>query len=42
MDKQEAIEYVEKVLDNWPAFCNGHPPFAKALEILLEVVKKND
>ena len=39
MDKQQAIEYLENVLENWPAFCNEHPPFAKAIEILLEVVK---
>ena len=36
---QQAIGYLENVLDNWPAFCNEHPPFAKAIEILLEVVK---
>ena len=39
MTKQEAIEYLENVLDNWNEFCNQHPQFAKALEVLLEVVK---
>lgn len=36
---QKAANYIEKVLDNWNEFCNQHPPFAKALEVLLEVVK---
>ena len=35
----EAIEYLEKVLDNWNEFCNQHPPFAKAIEVLLEEIK---
>lgn len=36
---QKATNYIEKVLDNWNEFCNQHPQFAKALEVLLEVVK---
>ena len=36
---QKAIDYLEKVIDNWPAFCNEHPAFANAIETLLEVVK---
>ena len=35
---QKAKEYLEKVLENWPAFCNWHKEFAKAIETLLEVV----
>ena len=38
---QKAIDYLEKVIETWPAFCNGHPPFANAIEILLEVVKND-
>ena len=40
MDKQQAIEYLENVLRNWDEFCKQHPPFAAAIEILLEETKK--
>lgn len=36
---RKAIEYLENVLENWNEFCNQHPPFAKAIEVLLEEVK---
>lgn len=36
---QKAVDYLENVLNNWTEFCNQHPPFANAIEILLEVVK---
>lgn len=36
---QKAKDYLENVLDNWPAFCNEHSTFANAIETLLEVVK---
>lgn len=32
----QAKMYIRKVLTNWPAFCHGHPRFAKALRILLD------
>lgn len=38
---QKAIYYLENVLENWTEFCNQHPPFAKAIEILLEAVKED-
>ena len=36
---QESIEYLEKVLEHWPAFCNCHQPLVNAIETLLEEVK---
>ena len=36
---KKAKDYLENVLDNWPAFCNEHPAFANAIKILLEAVK---
>jgi hypothetical protein len=36
---KKAIDYLEKVLEKWTEFCNQHPPFANAIETLLEVVK---
>lgn len=36
---QEAIEYLEKVLEHWHEFCKWHPKFAEAIETLLEEVK---
>ena len=35
---QKAKDYLENVLDNWPAFCNGHSAFANAIDVLLEVI----
>lgn len=36
---QKAADYLEKVLEDWPAFCNCHQPLVNAIETLLEVVK---
>ena len=36
---KKATEYLEKVLETWPAFCNCHQPLANAIETLLEVIK---
>ena len=38
MDKQQAIEYLEKVLENWNSWRDHHEPLCKAIEVLLEVV----
>ena len=35
---RKAKGYLENVLENWTTFCNEHPPFARAIETLLEVV----
>lgn len=40
MSKKEAILYLQNVLDNWSEFCNGHKPFALALEVLLPEVQR--
>ena len=37
----KAKEYLEKVLEDWPAFCNCHQPLVNAIETLLEVVKND-
>lgn len=39
MDKQQAIEYLEKVLDNWPTWREHHEQLCQAIEVLLEEVK---
>ena len=36
---QKAADYLEKVLEDWPAFCNCHQPLVNAIETLLEVFK---
>ena len=36
---QKAIEYLEKVLDNWGTWRNHHEVLCQAIETLLEVVK---
>lgn len=36
---QEAIEYLEHILEDWPAFCNYHQPLVNAIETLLDAVK---
>ena len=36
---QKATDYLENVLENWPAFCNCHQPLVNAIETLLEVFK---
>ena len=39
MNKQQAIEYIEKVLENWHTWRIHHEPLCKAIEALLEVAK---
>ena len=39
MTKQEAIEYLEHVLDNWTTWHSHHKKLIDAIEVLLEVVK---
>ena len=36
---QQAIEYLENVLENWNEFCKWHQPFVNAIETLLEAFK---
>ncbi len=38
MTKQDAIEYLERVIENWGNWCNHHEKLVKAIEILLEAV----
>ena len=40
MTKKEAVEYLEKVLDNWNSWHTHHEKLVSAIEILLEDVKK--
>ena len=40
MTKQEAIEYLEKVMDNWTNWHTHHERLVAAIEILLEETKK--
>lgn len=40
MSKEEAILYLQNVLDTWSNFCKEHKPFALALEILLQEVQR--
>jgi hypothetical protein len=42
MDKQQAIEYLENVLENWYDFCKRHQPLVNAIEILLEETKNEN
>lgn len=39
MTKQEAIEYLEQVLNRWSSWHNHHCKLVRALEVLLEEVK---
>ena len=39
MTKQEAIEYLENVLENWGSWRDHHEILCKAIETLLEVVQ---
>ena len=41
MTKQEAIEYLEYILDNWNTWREHHEPLCQAVEVLLEEVKKD-
>lgn len=40
MTKQEAIEYLEQVLENWTNWHDHHHKLVKAIEVLLEEVTK--
>ncbi len=40
MKKQEAIEYLEQVLEKWTSWHDHHYKLVRALEVLLEEVKK--
>lgn len=40
MTKKEAVEYLEKVLDNWNNWHNHHKKLIDAIEVILEEVKK--
>ncbi len=40
MDKQEAIEYLEMVLENWTNWQCHHKKLIDAIETLLEEMKK--
>ena len=42
MTKQEAIEYLEKVMDRWAAWQSHHERLAAAIEVLLEAATKNE
>ena len=39
MTKQKAIEYLEKVIQNWNTWRVHHEPLCQAIETLLEEVK---
>lgn len=41
MNKQEAIEYLEKVLENWITWREHHETLCQAIEILLGEVKND-
>ena len=40
MTKQEAIEYLEKVLTEWNIWREHHETLCQAIEVLLEEVKE--
>ena len=40
MTKEQAVKYLQNVLDNWIAFDRGHKQFAMALKVLLQEVEK--
>lgn len=40
MDKDEAIKYLEKVLDNWTIWHSHHERLVEAIIVLLEEVRK--
>lgn len=42
MDKQEAIEYLEHILEDWITWRDHHERLCQAIEILLEEVKSED
>lgn len=40
MSKEEAILYLQNVLDTWSEFCKEHKPFALAIKVLLQEVQR--
>ena len=42
MTKQDAIEYLEQVLDNWNSWQQHHNKLVRAIEVIVEAEKKND
>ena len=42
MTKQEAIEYLEKVMDRWNAWQTHHERLVTAIEVLLEEATKDE
>ena len=42
MTKQEATEYLEKVLGNWTTWHAHHEKLVAAIEVLLKEVEKNE
>lgn len=40
MDKQEAIEYLEKVINTWTTWVTHHDLLVEAIKVLLEEVKE--
>jgi hypothetical protein len=40
MTKEQAIKYLESVLNNWSEFCREHKQFALAIKVLLQEVQK--
>ena len=42
MTKQEAIDYLERVIENWGNWCNHHERLVEAIEVLLEAVTEDD
>lgn len=40
MTKEEAIEYLEQVLERWISWHDHHYKLVRALEVLLEEMKK--
>jgi hypothetical protein len=39
MTKQEAIDYLEYILENWGTWRDHHERLCRAIEILLEEIK---
>ena len=39
MTKQQAVEYLRKILENWTTWRHHHEMLCQAIEVLLEGVK---
>ena len=42
MTKQQSVEYLKKVLENWGTWRVHHEQLCQAIEVLLEAVKNED